>query len=99
MYLPVVAVALLAIGAAVATGVSGALGLSFTPNTAPAEHPRAVDAGPMVAPPAVATIVVPDDKRVTLAADAVAAALVARGRPRPAITTAAPPLPPAEFSG
>jgi hypothetical protein len=31
----------------------------------------------MVAPPALATLVVPDDKRVTLAADAVAAALVA----------------------
>jgi hypothetical protein len=86
--LPVTAVALLALGALVASGVSGALGLSFTPIKAPAEHPRAVDAGPMVAPPQLATIVVPDDKRVTLAAGAVAAALVARGRPRPAVMTA-----------
>lgn len=90
MSLPAVAVALLVVGALVATGVSGALGLSFTPITAPAEHPRAVDAGQAVAPPALSTIVVPDDKRVTVAAEAVAAALVARGRPRPAVTTAVP---------
>jgi Glycosyl hydrolase family 67 C-terminus len=81
----ITAAMLVALGALVAQGVSGALGISFRPVTAPAEHPAAVNAGPPAAAPALTTVAVPADKRLTLAADAVAAALRQRGAAPPAV--------------
>jgi hypothetical protein len=81
-------IVLLALGAGVAWQVGGALGLKFTPSTVPAEHLTAATAPPAVAPPAFTSIVVPPGPRVALAAQAVSAALVGRGRPMPVIGTA-----------
>ena len=82
--LTITAVVLLGLGALVAQGVSGALGISFKPVTAPAEHPTAAQAQPAAPVPALATVAVPQDKRVALAAQAVAAALTSRGAAAPA---------------
>ncbi|GIH14325.1 hypothetical protein [Rugosimonospora africana] len=82
------AVVLLAIGALVADGVDGALGISTAPASAPVEHPAVAPAHSMVAPPRWVAVSVPADKRVTLAADAVAAALAGRGLLRPTVQPA-----------
>ncbi|WP_327009377.1 hypothetical protein OHA72_20320 [Dactylosporangium sp. NBC_01737] len=80
------AVVLLMLGALVAWGVGGALGLSFSPVAVPAERPVAAPVTPLVAAPRIGTISVQHDPRLTLAATAVADALVQCGHPRPAIT-------------
>src|SRR4051812_14902099 len=79
----------LALGAGVAYGINGALGLSFTPVTPAPEHPSAAPVRADAPPPDIARIVVPSELRLTKAAAAVAAALQSRGRPRPAIGTTA----------
>ncbi|MEV4508792.1 hypothetical protein AB0K00_07520 [Dactylosporangium sp. NPDC049525] len=80
---------LLALGALVAWGVGGALGLSFSPVAVPAERAVAAPATPLVPAPQIGTISVqhdqPADPGLALAATAVADALVQRGQPRPAI--------------
>jgi hypothetical protein len=85
-----IAIVLLVVGAVVAWGVGGALGLSFTPKTVPAEHLTAAPATPDAAVPPISAIAVPDDPRYRLAASAVSDALVGRGAAAPAITTANP---------
>ena len=62
------ALVLLLLGAAVAAGVSGTLGIRFTPAAVPTESPTAAPARAAVAAPAVRTLVIPDDQRVALAA-------------------------------
>jgi hypothetical protein len=91
--LSVTAAVLLVLGLLVASGVSGALGISFTPKTIPVEHPAAGTAGPATAVPSWVSIVIPDDKRMQLAAGAVASAYAARGFARPSIGTATPGVP------
>ncbi len=78
---------LLALGAVLAWQVDAALGIRFRPADVPVEHPVAAPARPVAAAPALADLAVPDDRRVRLAAEAVASALVERGAPRPAIRT------------
>ncbi|WP_091305369.1 hypothetical protein [Micromonospora chersina] len=89
---PLLAAALvvLLLGAGVAWGVDGALGLSHRPATVPREDVAA--APPRVAAPAppLAAVVVPDELRTRKAAAAVADALVSRGLPRPVVTPAPP---------
>ncbi|MBV1849394.1 hypothetical protein [Catellatospora tritici] len=80
---------LLLLGAAVAYGVGDALGLSWAPATVPREHPSAAPVRQVVAAPTVTTVVVPDELRLTKAADAVADAIAARGLPRPAVAAQA----------
>jgi Glycosyl hydrolase family 67 C-terminus len=82
------ALVLLLLGAAVAVGVSGTLGITFTPAAVPTEQPTAAPARAAVAPPAVRTLVIPDDPRVALAADAVVAALRQRGATAPTVVHA-----------
>ena len=77
-------VVLLALGALVAWGVGGALGLSHTPADVPAEQAVAAPATDVTPAPAIAAIDVPPDPRLRLAARAVGDALVQRGQPRPA---------------
>ncbi len=72
-------------GALVAVGVSGTLGITFTAAAVPVEHPVAAPSRAVVAPPAVRTLVIPDDKRVALAADAVVTALRQRGATPPTV--------------
>lgn len=84
----VAALVVLALGAAVAMGVGQALGLSYTPADTP---PTASPGGAVTAlapAPQIATIDVPADERVGLAATAVTDALTARGLPAPAVGTA-----------
>ncbi len=82
------AVVVLALGATVAVGVGQALGLSFEPADTPAPAAAtSVASTPLADPPSIATIQVPDDARVALAASAVADALAGRGLPAPTITT------------
>ncbi|MGQ0838570.1 hypothetical protein [Actinokineospora sp.] len=80
-----VAIALLGLGATVAWGVGAALGVSFRPADVPGEQLTAAQAATVAAVPAVTDIIVPADKRITLAAAAVAAAVAGRGAPRPAV--------------
>jgi hypothetical protein len=87
------AVVLLVLGALVAWGVGDTLGLSFSPVAVPAERAVAAPVTPLVPAPPIGTISVqhnqpgqPGDPRLTLAATAVADALVQRGQPRPAIS-------------
>jgi Glycosyl hydrolase family 67 C-terminus len=79
----VVAVILCGLGAAVAWQVNGALGISMRDADVPVERAAAAPTTPSAPPPAIGSIVVPDDERLRLAAGAVADALVARGAPRP----------------
>jgi hypothetical protein len=85
--LPLVAImVLLALGGVVAWGVGGALGLTFTPSSVPVERVTAAPPEPAVPPPAITTIGLPSaEPRLTLAASAVADALVQRGRLRPSV--------------
>ncbi|GHJ44138.1 hypothetical protein Cs7R123_14800 [Catellatospora sp. TT07R-123] len=80
---------LLLLGAGVAWGVGDALGLSSTPATVPQEHPAAAPVRQVAPAPAVTTVVVPDELRLTKAAAAVADAIAARGLPRPAVAAQA----------
>ncbi|GAB3858023.1 hypothetical protein [Dactylosporangium cerinum] len=80
------AVVLLMLGALVAWGVGGALGLSFSPAAVPAERAVAAPLTPLVAAPQIDTISVEHDPRLALAAAAVTDALVQRGQPRPTIS-------------
>ncbi|MDG6102738.1 hypothetical protein [Dactylosporangium aurantiacum] len=84
------AVVLLVLGALVAWGVGGALGLSFRPVAVPAERAAAAPVTPLVPPPRIGAIThdMPGDPRLALAAAAVADALVQRGLPRPAVGAA-----------
>jgi hypothetical protein len=82
-----VALALLGIGAAVASQVGSALGISFEPVDIPREDPVPAPARPVAAVPAIGQIAVPDDKRVRLAAEALAGALAEQGAARPAVVT------------
>ncbi|MFI7673374.1 hypothetical protein [Actinophytocola sp. NPDC049390] len=81
----VVVAVLLGLGGVVAWQVNDALGLSVRDVDVPVEHLTAAPPRAMVAPPPVTGLVVPDDRRVRKAAEAVADAYVARGAPRPAI--------------
>lgn len=80
---------LLGAGAAVAWQVGAALGLSFRPAEVPGESPATAEPREVAAAPLITRIVVPDDRRVRLAAQAVAAALSGRAAPHPVIRTAA----------
>ncbi|GIJ70858.1 hypothetical protein Voc01_057750 [Virgisporangium ochraceum] len=80
---------LLALGAGVAWGVGDTLALTSAPAAVPVERTAAAPVTPMVPAPAFAAVVVTGDRRVTLAAEAVADALVRRGLPRPAVVPAA----------
>nr|BFE66347.1 hypothetical protein GCM10020063_108730 [Dactylosporangium thailandense] len=83
--IPLTALAvLLMLGALVAWGVGGALGLRFDRAAIPVERSAVADVGP-AAPVAIASISVPASPRLSLAAAAVADALVARGSARPVI--------------
>ncbi|MFI5912870.1 hypothetical protein [Dactylosporangium sp. NPDC051541] len=77
-------VALLVLGALVAWGVGGALGLRFDRAAIPVERPLVADVGAS-APVAIGSISVPTSPRLSLAATALADAVVARGAPRPVI--------------
>jgi glycosyl hydrolase family 67 len=83
------AVVVLALGAGVAYGVNGMLGLSFTPVSPPVETATAAPSRPDAPAPAFATIGIPPGHRLEVAAAAVADALVARGQPRPTIGASA----------
>lgn len=85
----VAAVALVGIGAAIAWQVDKALGLSFRPADVPPEDLTVAPPHEMTPPAPVTQIVAPEDRRVRLAADAVASALADRGAPRPAVRAAA----------
>ncbi|TDV57766.1 hypothetical protein [Actinophytocola oryzae] len=76
-------VVLCGLGAVVAWQVNGALGLSMRVADVPVEHANPAPATALASLPAIGSILVPDDQRLRLAADAVADALVARGAPRP----------------
>ena len=76
----------LALGAAVAAGVGSALGLRYADSDVPIEHAEAAPEQAVAPAPEIDTIATPADRRLELAATAVADALVARGRPRPAAT-------------
>ncbi len=80
---------LLGLGGAVAWQVNDALGLSVRDVDVPVERLAAAPRQELVAPPAVAGIVVPDDRRTLVAAEAVADALAGRGVARPVVGTAA----------
>ena len=82
----VAATVLLLLGALVAVGIGDALGLSFTPSHAP-EPAGLTGAMPSLEPtPSMTRIDIPDDNpRISLAATAVADALVARGREKPTV--------------
>jgi hypothetical protein len=80
----IVVVVLVGLGVGVARQVDAALGLSFRPADVPTENLVAAPPREVVAVPPVTEIVTPDDKRVHLAAEAVAAAVSGRGAPRPA---------------
>src|SRR6185369_17685099 len=82
----VAATVLLMLGALVAVGIGDALGLSFTPSHAP-EPAGLTGAMPSLEPtPSMTRIDIPDDnQRISLAATAVADALVARGREKPTV--------------
>lgn len=89
--LPLIAAAVvLALGAAVAWGLSGALGLSYTPASVPAEPAEAAPPQDAAAPPPITAIRVPAVARLRLAATAVADAVQQRGRPRPAVVQETP---------
>ncbi|WP_432976106.1 hypothetical protein [Dactylosporangium sp. CA-233914] len=88
--LPLTALAvLLVLGAFVAWGVGGALGLRFDRAAIPVERPGVADVGPP-APVAIGSISVPSSPRLALAATTVSDALVTRGAPRPVIGPEAP---------
>jgi hypothetical protein len=89
---PVVVAVLLGLGGVVAWQVNDALGLSVRDVDVPAERLTAAPARPMVAPPPVTALVVPDDRRVRTAAEAVADAYVTRGAPRPVLGAATGPV-------
>ncbi|MGB3442702.1 MAG: hypothetical protein WBA97_28495, partial [Actinophytocola sp.] len=89
---PVVVAVLLGLGAVVAWQVNDALGLSVRDVDVPAEHLTAAPPKTAVAPPAVTGIVVPQDRRVRKAADAVVDAFAARGVTPPAIGATTGPV-------
>ncbi|WP_081844521.1 hypothetical protein [Cellulomonas sp. URHE0023] len=80
----VAALVVLALGAAVAVGVGQVLGLSFEPADTPAQiATTTVPSTPVAAAPSIATIDVPDDEQIALAASALSDALTDRGLPAP----------------
>lgn len=84
-----------ALGAATAWAVGDTLGLSHSPATVPGEEAVAAPARTPAPVPPLASLVVPDNPRLTKAATAVADAVVFRGLPRPVLApvrsaTAAP---------
>jgi hypothetical protein len=85
----VVLIVLLGLGGAVAWQVNDTLGISMRPADIPAEKPVAAPEQDVVPPPNIASIVVPADPGVRLAADAVADALAGRDVRRPAVGTTA----------
>ncbi|WP_217428820.1 hypothetical protein, partial [Micromonospora maritima] len=72
------AVVVLLLGAGVAWGVDGALGLSHTPADVPRETAVAAPPQAPTAVPPLTSVLVPDQPRAVKAAEAVADALVAR---------------------
>ncbi|WBB71854.1 hypothetical protein O7602_19170 [Micromonospora sp. WMMD1128] len=86
-------VVVLLLGAGVAWGVDGALGLSHTPADVPRETAVAAPPRTPAPMPPLTSIVVPDHLRTVKAAAAVADALATRGHPRPTITRTATPAP------
>ena len=81
----VVVLVLLGLGATVAWGVNSALGLTFGAADVPVERLTAAPRADVVPAPPITGVLVPDDRRITLAADAVASAVAGRGLPRPSI--------------
>ncbi|MFB9409587.1 hypothetical protein [Dactylosporangium matsuzakiense] len=87
---PVAAItALLVLGALVAWGVGGALGLRFERAAIPVERPVVAEVGAS-APVGIASIAVPVSPRLTLAATALADAIAGRDQPRPVIGAEGP---------
>ncbi|MFG1886156.1 FtsX-like permease family protein [Micromonospora sp. NPDC049102] len=86
----VAAVVLLVLGAAMAWAVGDTLGLSHAPAVVPREEAVAAPTRTPAPLPPLASLVVPDEPRLTKAAAAVADAVVRRGLPRPALVPAAP---------
>ena len=84
---PVVLVVLFGLGGAVAWQVSDALGIEIRAADIPAETLTAAPQEELVAPPGIAGIVIPSDRRLRLAAEAVAEAYVGRGLRRPVVGT------------
>jgi hypothetical protein len=89
---PVVVAVLLGLGGVVAWQVNDALGLSVRDVDVPVERLSAAPPRAVVPPPAVTGIVVPEDRRVRKAAEAVTDAYVARGVAPPAIGAATGPV-------
>jgi hypothetical protein len=88
---PVVVAVLLGLGGVVAWQVNDALGLSVRDVDVPVERLTAAPPRPMVAPPPVRALVVPDDPRTRQAATAVVDAYVARGAAPPVLGAASGP--------
>ncbi|BCB77085.1 hypothetical protein GCM10022251_58180 [Phytohabitans flavus] len=84
------AVVLLGIGAAIAWQVDKALGLSFTPANVPPEDLKPAPPRELEPAPALARVEAPADRRVGLAATAVAEAVAERGASRPQVATGSP---------
>jgi hypothetical protein len=84
-----VAVVLLGFGGVVAWQVNAALGLAVRAADVPVETVTAAPRQEVVPAPEITSIVVPDDPRLRLAADAVAAAVVSRDAARPEVRTEA----------
>lgn len=81
------ALVLLGVGAAIAWQVDKALGLSFTPADVPPEDLKPAPPREMEPAPRLARVEVPADRRVGLAAAAVAGAMAERGGAKPAVVS------------
>ncbi|MFC0032726.1 hypothetical protein ACFFMM_24700 [Micromonospora chaiyaphumensis] len=84
------AIVLVLLGAGVAWGVDGALGIRHAPAAVPHEDAAAAPRRAAAPPPPLASVVVPDEPRTRKAGAAVADALAARGLRRPVVTAAGP---------
>ncbi|MCT2581526.1 hypothetical protein [Actinophytocola gossypii] len=84
-----VVVVLLALGGVVAWQVNAALGLDVRDVDVPVEELTAAPRRAVVEPPVITAVLVPDEPRLRVAAEAVADAVAGRGAERPAVRTGA----------
>lgn len=90
-YAAAAAVVLLVLGFVVSTQLSGLLAISAEPVTAAPEDPQAAPAGTPVAAPDLTEVGTADRTQLTLAADAVVAALASRGTTATAVSDGGTP--------